>query len=135
MKPFIALLLTALFHSCNALQPSFTPLPQQKLQGKASYVIDGSTFYFSFDKGKFKANLAGTHVPSMKEKYGRESFEFLHKLINQKDVQIEYLKTDAQGRWIVNAFLEGNLNVQEKVQAFQASLPSVPDGHPPLPKH
>ena len=98
-------------------------------------MIDGSTFYFSFDKGKFKAHLAAVQVPSMKDKYGRESFEFLRELINQKNVEIEYLKTDAEGRWIVNAFLENGINVQEKVQAYQASLPSIPDGHPPLSKH
>lgn len=131
MKHFLPILLTALLYSCNALQPSFTPQPQEKLSGKASYVIDGSTFYFSFDKGKFKARLAAVQVPSMKEKYGRESFEYLHSLINQKNVRIEYLKTDAEGRWIVNAFLESGLNIQQQVQAFQGKLPE-PD-HPPIP--
>lgn len=107
------LIVIMLISGCSVLQPSFTPDPNQILQGKATYVIDGETFYFSYDHGKFKSRLSGIKAPQMTEKGGRESFEYLRSLINQKDIKIEYLDTDDQGRWVVNAFLN-----DQKIQSL-----------------
>lgn len=102
---------------CSIFQPDYTPSLHQKLQGKASYVIDGNTFYFSFDHGKFKATLAGVNTPKIQNKGGKESFEFLRELIHQKTVNIEYLGVDPEGRWIVNASLVTGEDIQEKVKS------------------
>jgi len=106
---------------CSIFQPSFTPHMNQKLEGKASYVIDGDTFYFSFDHGKFKATLSGVDAPDIADQGGRESFEFLRGLIHQKTVKIEYLGSDPKGRWIVNASLVTGESIQEKVTQYLAS--------------
>ncbi len=98
------MIMSAFFLQCS--NPStFTPQPNQFLDGKASYVIDGDTFYFSFDQGKFKTRLNGINAPDISEPKGREAFEFLRSLAHQKNVRIEYLSKDTDGRWIVNATL------------------------------
>lgn len=124
MKVNILIPLALFLCSCSLFQPPYTPSPHQSLDGKASYVIDGETFYFSFDQGKFKARLAGIHAPGMKEKYGKESFEFLRGLVHQKNVRIEFLETDPDGRWIVNAKLATGENIQDQVQAYLSGLPA-----------
>lgn len=101
--------------SCS-LQPTFTPQVHQKLEGKASYVIDGDTFYFSFDYGKFKATLSGVNVPGISEQGGKASYEFLRDLIHQKTIMIEYLKTDSEGRWVVNATLQNGQSIQDAIK-------------------
>lgn len=103
--------------SCDTSNDHFQPTPHQMMEGKASYVIDGSTFYFSFDHGKVKVRLSEVDVPSMKEKNGFESYEFLRNLIHQKTVKIEFLNVDSDGRWIANVNLGNGENVQEKVRA------------------
>lgn len=119
----IFLLLPLLFGmGCSIFQPDFTPLLHQKLVGKASYVIDGDTFYFSFDHGKFKVTLADVNAPNIQDKGGRESFEFLRALIHQKTVNVEYLGIDPEGRWIVNASLSTGENIQDQVRGHLAPL-------------
>lgn len=116
MRKFIFMWLVAGM-GCTVFQPTFTPSLHQKMEGKASYVIDGDTFYFSFDHGKFKATLADVDAPNIQDKGGRESFEFLRELIHQKTVNIEYLGTDAQGRWLVKAHLATGESIQDQVKA------------------
>lgn len=103
--------------SCDTSNDHFQPTPHQMMEGKSSYVIDGGTFYFSFDHGKVKVRLSEVDVPDMKEKNGFESYEFLRNLIHQKTVKIEFLNVDSNGRWIANVNLENGENVQEKVRA------------------
>jgi endonuclease YncB( thermonuclease family) len=121
MRILLAIVLMAGM-GCSLFQPAFTPTLNQKMEGKASYVIDGDTFYFSFDHGKFKATLANLNAPNIQDKGGRESFEFLRSLIHQKTVNIEYLGMDPEGRWMVNASLSTGENIQDQVRANLAPL-------------
>jgi endonuclease YncB( thermonuclease family) len=107
---------------CSIFQPGYTPTFHQKMKGKASYVIDGDTFYFSFEHGKFKATLSQVNAPEIQDKGGRESFEFLRTLIHQKTVDIEYLGSDSKGRWIVNATLSNGENIQNQVKSNLTTL-------------
>ena len=115
-RKIILLCMSAVWVQCS--NPStFTPQPNQFLDGKASYVIDGDTFYFSFDQGKFKTRLSGVDAPDISAPKGREAFEFLRSLVHQKNVRIEYLSKDPEGRWIVNATLENGENIQDQVRS------------------
>jgi endonuclease YncB( thermonuclease family) len=110
--------------SCS---PQYAPQPHETLQGKASYVIDGETFYFSYDRGKFKSRLYGIEAPGMTEKFGREAFEFLRKNIHQKNITIEYLGTDDEGRWVINANLENHENLQSLILKNGFAKAMVPE--------
>lgn len=107
---------------CNTLQPQFTPEPNQVLKGKASYVIDGDTFYFSYDKGKFKSKIMGAGSPGISDKGGFEAYEYLRKLIHQRDVEIQYINTDNENRWVINAKLESGEDVAEKIRNHLSTL-------------
>jgi endonuclease YncB( thermonuclease family) len=119
-----AFFITALMFlmGCNTLQPQFTPEPNQVLKGKASYVIDGDTFYFSYDKGKFKSKIMGAGSPGISDKGGFEAYEYLRKLIHQQDVEIQYINTDNENRWVINAKLESGEDVAEKIRNHLSTL-------------
>jgi endonuclease YncB( thermonuclease family) len=122
-KLFLFLFLVAFGVACTTFQPEFTPEPNQVLKGKASYVIDGDTFYFSYDKGKFKSKVMGAGSPGISDKNGYEAYEYLRALIHQKDVEIQYLRSDDQNRWVVNAKLNSGEDVAEKIRNHLATLP------------
>ncbi len=109
---------------CNTLQPQFTPEPNQILKGKASYVIDGDTFYFSYDKGKFKSKIMDAGSPGISDKNGFEAYEFLRKLIHQKSVEMQYIRSDEEKRWLVNVKLESGENVAELIRNYLSTLSS-----------
>ena len=122
MKQLIVALMALISAACNTFQPEFTPEPNQILKGKASYVIDGDTFYFSYDKGKFKSKIMGAGSPGISEKGGFESYEFLRKLIHQKTVDIQYIQTDTEKRWLVNVKMENGEDVAEKIRNHLSTL-------------
>lgn len=100
--------------SCSP-SPSKTPQSHEIIEGKASYVIDGNTFYFTSDYGKAKVRLYNIDTPGMKDKNGFEAYEFLRGLIHQKSVYVEYIQMDSEGRWLVNANLASGENLHDKI--------------------
>jgi endonuclease YncB( thermonuclease family) len=108
--------------ACNTPHPEFKPNTNELLKGKASYVIDGDTFYFSYDKGKFKTKILDAGSPGISDKNGYETYEFLRNLIHQKTVEIQYIRSDDQGRWLVNTKLESGEDVAEQIRNYLATL-------------
>lgn len=102
------------FVACQG-QPSKMPQPHEIITGKVSYVIDGRTFYFTSDYGKAKSRLYNIDTPELKDKNGFAYYEFLRELAHQKSANIEYMGTDSEGRWMVNANLTTGENLRDKI--------------------
>ena len=101
MKGFLAILMCCAIVSCDQVQTT-PPKEHDVFQGKASYVIDGHTFYFSSERGKVKVHIYNIDGPGMNDKNGYESYEYLRKLIHEKTVNVEFIQFDDDQRWVAN---------------------------------
>lgn len=116
------LILLILFASCQTSTHGFLPQPHQVFEGKASYIIDAETFYFSFDQGKVKVRIAQVNETSMSDKKGFQTYEYLRKHLLSQTVRVEFLNQDSQGRWIANVTLADGQSLQ-KILENQAGTP------------
>lgn len=132
IKAYLPLILLAGI-SCS--QPTAkTPQPHEMIEGNATYVIDGNTFYFTSDYGKVKARVYNIDTPAIEAKNGFQNYEFLRGLIHQKSMVVEYIATDDDGRWLVDANLTTGENVRDKIlERFPP--PKIIRKPNPQPKH
>jgi micrococcal nuclease len=86
--------------------------PNQKAKVKVWYVIDGDSFKL---KSGENIRLLGINAPSLNEPYGAEAQERLQKLVQEKEVELEFDSQrlrDQYGRLLAYVWV-GNILVNE----------------------
>eukprot|EP01029_Cantina_marsupialis_P028686 TRINITY_DN777877_c0_g1_i1.p1 TRINITY_DN777877_c0_g1~~TRINITY_DN777877_c0_g1_i1.p1 ORF type:complete len:324 (-),score=57.19 TRINITY_DN777877_c0_g1_i1:311-1282(-) len=60
---------------------------------------------------KYKIRFSGVDAPESKQEFGKESTEFLHRLVDGKSIKCEIFETDQYGRIVCDLFI-GNTYIQ-----------------------
>jgi endonuclease YncB( thermonuclease family) len=78
------------------------------IQGSVAIVHDGDTISVSAsDRLIYKVRLAGIDAPELDQAFGRRSRSDLDKTLANKQVTIQYYKTDPFGRFVGKVLLDG----------------------------
>ena len=84
---------------------------QKVIIGRCTKVSDGDTIHVVTDGNeKFKVRLNRIDAPEKDQPFGKESTEYLSKLIRGKTVRVEYESKDRYGRILGIVYLEQSSN-------------------------
>jgi micrococcal nuclease len=90
-------------------------LSAQELKGIAVYISDGDTFHFlSSAQEKIRVRIADIDCPEQLQPYGLEAKDFVLNEIKGKEIDINIISTDRNGRKIAIVYYEGK-NLSEEL--------------------
>ena len=98
--------------------------------GKVTRVSYGDTIHVVTDGNeKFKVRLNRIDAPEKDQPFGKESTEYLSKLIRGKTVRVEYDSKDQYGRILGIVYLEKSSNPNNRTIRQDINLEMVATGH------
>ena len=98
----IAIFLTPLFLLISCTINAAT------IQGKVVSIADGDTItVLDANNKQHKIRLQGIDAPEKSQAFGQKSKQFLHQLVNKKQVTVEFEKKDKYGRTVGKVLLNG----------------------------
>lgn len=85
----------------------------QHFQAEVIQIVDGDTLYVSYNHEKIKIRLYGIDAPEMKQKYGKQSKDFLESLLSYEIITVCPLGKDRYQGIIAMVYFK-----QENIQAL-----------------
>ena len=87
----------------------------QIISGKTVAITDGDTFkLLTADSTLYRVRLANIDCPERRQPFSKRAKQFASDAIFGKEVCIEVLSTDRNGRLIANVFYDANLVLNEE---------------------
>jgi len=91
-------------------------IQDKEIHGKIVGITDGDTVeLLTEDKTLIKVRVANIDCPEYKQPFSARAKQFTSNQVFDKQVELEYLKTDRYGRYICNVIYDDSLNLSKEL--------------------